>query len=101
VKQHRILIVGAGPAGLALARALAQAGFAPELIERQASWGVAGTGMYLPANGVRALRALAWRPPWPPGRPRFPISGCSTTADACSPTSTSTGSGATSAPAWP
>jgi 2-polyprenyl-6-methoxyphenol hydroxylase-like FAD-dependent oxidoreductase len=58
VKQHRILIVGAGPAGLALARALAQAGFAPELIERQASWGVAGTGMYLPANGVRALRAL-------------------------------------------
>jgi FAD-dependent urate hydroxylase len=56
--HYRILIVGAGLAGLALARALGQAGFAPELIERQASWEVAGTGMYLPANGVRALRAL-------------------------------------------
>jgi FAD-dependent urate hydroxylase len=56
--HYRILIVGAGLAGLALARALGQAGFRPELIEGQASWEVAGTGMYLPANGVRALRAL-------------------------------------------
>jgi 2-polyprenyl-6-methoxyphenol hydroxylase-like FAD-dependent oxidoreductase len=54
----RILIVGAGLAGLALARALGQAGLAPELIEGQAGWGVAGTGIYLPANGVRALRTL-------------------------------------------
>jgi FAD-dependent urate hydroxylase len=58
VKQHRILIVGAGLAGLALVRALGQAGLTPELIERQAGWDIAGTGMYLPANGVRALRAL-------------------------------------------
>jgi FAD-dependent urate hydroxylase len=49
--HYRILIVGAGLAGLALARALGQAGFRPELIEGQASWEVAGTGMYLPANG--------------------------------------------------
>jgi FAD-dependent urate hydroxylase len=54
----RILIVGAGLAGLALTRALRQAGFAPQLIEREAGWSDAGTGMYLPANGVRALRAL-------------------------------------------
>jgi FAD-dependent urate hydroxylase len=54
----RILVVGAGLAGLALARALGRAGFAPELIEREAGWGAAGTGMYLPANGVRALGAL-------------------------------------------
>jgi 2-polyprenyl-6-methoxyphenol hydroxylase-like FAD-dependent oxidoreductase len=54
----RILVVGAGLAGLALARALGRAGFAPELIEREAGWEVAGTGMYLPANGVRALGAL-------------------------------------------
>jgi 2-polyprenyl-6-methoxyphenol hydroxylase-like FAD-dependent oxidoreductase len=54
----RILIVGAGLAGLSLARALRQAGLAPQVIEREASWGVAGTGIYLPANGVRALRTL-------------------------------------------
>lgn len=58
MQRARILIVGAGPAGLALARALRQPGFAPEVIERTRSWDVAGTGMYLPANGVRALRAL-------------------------------------------
>jgi FAD-dependent urate hydroxylase len=56
--HYRILIVGAGLAGLALARALRQAGLAPQVIEREAGWGVAGTGMYLPANGVRALRTL-------------------------------------------
>ena len=44
---------GGGLAGLALARALGRAGFAPELIEREAGWGDAGTG--IPANGVRAL----------------------------------------------
>ncbi len=58
MKQCRILIVGAGLAGLALARALGHAGFTPELLEREPGWDIAGTGMYLPANGVRALRAL-------------------------------------------
>jgi len=58
MNHYRILIVGAGLAGLSLARALDETGFAPHVIEREAGWGVAGTGMYLPANGVRALRAL-------------------------------------------
>jgi FAD-dependent urate hydroxylase len=56
--HDRILIVGAGLAGLALARALGHVGLAAELVEREAGWQDAGTGMYLPANGVRALRAL-------------------------------------------
>ena len=58
MRGARILVVGAGLAGLALARALGRAGFAPELIEREGGWEAAGTGMYLLANGVRALGAL-------------------------------------------
>jgi FAD-dependent urate hydroxylase len=58
MERVRILIVGAGLAGLALARALRLAGLAPEVIEREAGWDVVGAGIYLPANGVRALRAL-------------------------------------------
>jgi FAD-dependent urate hydroxylase len=58
MERCRILVVGAGLAGLALARALRQAGFDPEVIERAERFDGGGTGMYLPANGVRALRAL-------------------------------------------
>ena len=54
----RILIVGGGIGGLALGRALRQQGFAPEIVERATSWSAPGTGLYLPANGVRALEAL-------------------------------------------
>ena len=54
----RILIVGGGIAGLALGRALREHGFAAEIIERATSWSAPGTGLYLPANGVRALEAL-------------------------------------------
>jgi FAD-dependent urate hydroxylase len=58
MRDYRILIVGAGIAGLALGRALRKAGFWPEIIERATAWEAGGTGIYLPANGIRALRAL-------------------------------------------
>ncbi|HEY5881403.1 MAG TPA: FAD-dependent monooxygenase [Nakamurella sp.] len=58
MKRARILIVGAGPAGLATARALTAGGFAPHVVERDSAWTTAGTGMFLPANAFRALRAL-------------------------------------------
>jgi FAD-dependent urate hydroxylase len=58
MERAQILVVGAGLGGLALARALDQAGFAAQVIERASGWETAGTGMYLPANGVRALRAI-------------------------------------------
>jgi FAD-dependent urate hydroxylase len=55
---RRVLIVGGGIAGLALARTLAGIGASLELIERESVWRPAGTGIYLPGNASRALRAL-------------------------------------------
>ena len=54
----RLLVVGAGVAGLAAARKLTSAGFSAEVVERQPAWDEAGTGIYLPGNAFRALRAL-------------------------------------------
>ena len=54
----RILVVGGGIAGLAVARALSRAGFSAEVAERELMWAEAGTGVYLPGNAARALRAL-------------------------------------------
>jgi len=54
----RILITGGGIAGLSLATALHRQGFAAELVERSKGWPAIGAGINLPANGVRALRAL-------------------------------------------
>jgi 2-polyprenyl-6-methoxyphenol hydroxylase-like FAD-dependent oxidoreductase len=54
----RILIVGGGIAGLAVARTLARASFAAEVVEREPTWDGAGTGIYLPGNASRALRGL-------------------------------------------
>ena len=53
-----ILIVGAGPAGLALALTLRRQGHAPQLIERAHRFPAGGAGIYLVGNGTRALRSL-------------------------------------------
>ena len=56
--RRRVLIVGGGIAGLALAPMLARSGVEVEVAERERAWRPAGTGMYLPGNAARALRAL-------------------------------------------
>lgn len=54
----RILIVGGGIAGLAMARALELQGSSSDLIEHKADAPQGGTGLYLPGNAARALQAL-------------------------------------------
>ncbi|HWN22857.1 MAG TPA: FAD-dependent monooxygenase [Gaiellaceae bacterium] len=58
----RALIVGAGIAGLALARALQERGVTADVVERAAEWPTAGAGLYLPGNAVRALGELGLGP---------------------------------------
>ena len=58
----RVLVVGAGIAGLAVAHAARERGIAVEVVERSAGWQAAGAGMYLPANAVRALHDLGLAP---------------------------------------
>ena len=53
-----MLIVGAGVAGLALARALRQREITAEVVERMPEWEASGAGLYLPGNSVRALDEL-------------------------------------------
>ena len=54
----RILVVGAGIAGLGAARALRQRGLDVDVVEREPAWTNTGAGIYLPGNATRALRAL-------------------------------------------
>ena len=54
----RTLVVGAGIAGLALARALSRRDLPVEVVDRADSLPSAGTGLYLPGNAHRALAAL-------------------------------------------
>ena len=54
----RVLVVGAGIAGLGAARALRRRGLVADVVERAPAWTHSGVGIYLPGNAVRALRAL-------------------------------------------
>jgi 2-polyprenyl-6-methoxyphenol hydroxylase-like FAD-dependent oxidoreductase len=63
VTDDRVLIVGAGIAGLTLARALHRRGIEAEIVERADAPPRTGTGMYLPANGVHALDHLGLAAP--------------------------------------
>jgi 2-polyprenyl-6-methoxyphenol hydroxylase-like FAD-dependent oxidoreductase len=54
----RTLIVGAGIAGLSLARALERSGMEATLVERQPELLTTGAGLFLPGNAVRAIDQL-------------------------------------------
>lgn len=54
----RILVVGAGIAGLAVARALRLAGFRPDVTDKLPPGESTETGLYLPGNAARALHRL-------------------------------------------
>lgn len=58
IESRRVLVVGGGIAGLATARALLRHGVECDVVERSVAWSHPGTGMYLPANAVRALGQL-------------------------------------------
>jgi 2-polyprenyl-6-methoxyphenol hydroxylase-like FAD-dependent oxidoreductase len=57
-RNERILIVGGGIAGLTAAIALRRRGFAPDLVERAASWRAIGTAIVIQPNAMRLLREL-------------------------------------------
>jgi 2-polyprenyl-6-methoxyphenol hydroxylase-like FAD-dependent oxidoreductase len=60
VQPQRVLVIGGGIAGPA--RALLQSGLEADVVERAAVWSDPGTGMYLPANSVRALTTRTLQP---------------------------------------
>ena len=62
----RILVAGAGIAGLAVARALRLAGHRPEVVEELPASMLPGAGIYLPGNASRALRQLGLDAPLRP-----------------------------------
>ena len=61
--QLKILIAGAGIAGLAAKRAFALRGIEADIVERDPVPRTTGAGLYLPGNAVRALRDLGLHEP--------------------------------------
>jgi len=61
-RAERILIAGAGIAGLTLATALSRVGLDAELVERDTEWRTVGAGIAVQPNGVRVLRHLGLGP---------------------------------------
>jgi 2-polyprenyl-6-methoxyphenol hydroxylase-like FAD-dependent oxidoreductase len=57
-RDLRVLVVGASIAGLATAAALARIDVEVDVIERRAAFEGPGTGLFFPANGVRAVAGL-------------------------------------------
>ncbi|GIF78022.1 FAD-dependent monooxygenase [Asanoa siamensis] len=60
MSEPRVLIVGAGIAGLGAAHALRAKAITADLVERNPRPEAGGTGIYLPANAVRALTMLGF-----------------------------------------
>lgn len=58
MRRPHTLVVGAGIAGLALARGLRDRGLPVEVVDRAREPSPAGAGLYLPGNAHRALAAL-------------------------------------------
>ena len=58
----KILIVGAGLAGLSLARALFLRGIRADVVERRLDWTASGFGLFLPGNASRAFARLGLLP---------------------------------------
>lgn len=56
--RRKILIVGGGVGGLALAIGLGRAGIQADLVEIDSDWKVYGVGLIQPGNALRAYRAL-------------------------------------------
>jgi FAD-dependent urate hydroxylase len=56
--SNRVLIIGAGPAGLTAAIALTRIGIEARVFERAAELGKAGAGLGVQSNALRALRKL-------------------------------------------
>jgi 2-polyprenyl-6-methoxyphenol hydroxylase-like FAD-dependent oxidoreductase len=53
-----VLVAGAGIAGLAAARAIRELGWDVSVVEQRPGSDGIGTGLFVPANGVRVLAAL-------------------------------------------
>lgn len=58
LSELRVLVVGAGIAGLSCAAALTRRGARVEVVERRRDWSSSGAGILLVANAVRALAEL-------------------------------------------